>query len=296
MDWVLDIRHEALTVLFRALTFLGDATFFLVVLPLGYWLVRRDAFLRGTLLLLVTALVNSGLKGIFQLPRPEIPHLVAASGWSFPSGHAQIASVIWPWLALEMRWRRAWPLVALLVAGIAFSRVYLGVHYPIDVICGVAIGLLTVAVAWWLTRHPIAGWEKWAPRRKAGVIVAAVIVWYVVLYAVVPGGFDADSAMTGGALVGVWIGDLYQRRHLDFRPPQGVWRRIVAAILGLIVAFVLRDGLGAGLTALGLARAAVHFICFCSIGAWISFFAPWLFIRLGLAEGPATAKLNRSCL
>jgi len=290
MDWVLAIRHELLTPLFLGLTFLGDATFFLLLLPLGYWLVRRDAFMHGTVLLVATALLNSGLKGIFQLPRPEIPHLVAAGGWSFPSGHAQTAAVIWPWLAVELRWRRAWPLVAVLVAGIAFSRVYLGVHYPVDVVGGVAIGLLTVAVGWWLVRHPLARWEKLAPHFKASAIVAVVGVWYAAL----PGGIDPDSAVAGGALVGFWVGDVYQRRYLVFAPPQGGWRRIVTGLVGLVGAFVLRDGLGVGLAALGIAATVAIFTCFCLIGTWISFFGPWLFIRLGLAGCPVTENASGS--
>jgi undecaprenyl-diphosphatase len=100
------------------------------------------------------------LKQTFERPRPSlsIPQadpLLGASGYSLPSGHA--ATAFAGAVALGYLWRRAAPLFFLLATAIAFSRVYVGVHYPGDVLAGAALGT-AVGTAWVLALR--------APRRS----------------------------------------------------------------------------------------------------------------------------------
>ena len=118
MEWILSIRTEWLTTLMKVLTFLGDEEFFLLFLPLAYWLWKKDAMGRVGVVLLFTFVLNAILKGIFQMPRPtEIEHLVHAEDWSFPSGHAQGAMVLWGWLAHELKDKRTYVAAAFLIFG-----------------------------------------------------------------------------------------------------------------------------------------------------------------------------------
>lgn len=143
-----------LTTTMLILTGLGSA-FVQIVLSLvisSYLYFRRGRFWEPTLL--VTTLtgawaLNQLLKLLFQRTRPDIYRLTQAWGYSFPSGHAMISLAFYGmlayllWLNLRTRSRQAWvPAVALvsLALLIGLSRIYLGVHYPSDVIGGFAAG------------------------------------------------------------------------------------------------------------------------------------------------------------
>ena len=104
----------------------------------------------------------SGLaKLAVQRPRPHvIPRLMHGGGWfSYPSGHSMLAPIIFglgiivwaaPWPSPGLR-RAALVVAALFALGIGFSRVYLGVHYPSDVLGGLLLGTAWSALAllWW---------------------------------------------------------------------------------------------------------------------------------------------------
>lgn len=110
--------------------------------------------------------ISASLKWAFARPRPDIvPHLVEVSSASFPSGHAMLSAAIYLSLAAilaQIASRRRQKLyimgIALLLTGIiGLSRVYLGVHYPSDVIAGWMIGIAWALccglVSLWLTSH-----------------------------------------------------------------------------------------------------------------------------------------------
>ena len=132
------------------------------LLPLG--LAAAAAFLlrgwrRGALLVLVTlggaSLLNTGLKGLFARARPDtfFDYYPAPQSFSFPSGHALVATCFFGGIAVllshRLRGRLArilvWASALFLILLIGVSRVYLGVHYPTDVIGGFAVGIVWVA-------------------------------------------------------------------------------------------------------------------------------------------------------
>ena len=143
------------------LTALGSATVLTcaVVVATGLLLVRR-LWLTAALVLAATAsgsLLAAQAKLLFHRPRPElVDHLVQVSGLSFPSGHATNSAIIYLTLALLLsqvtpgRATRRYVLgvAMLLVGAIGCSRVYLGVHWPSDVLSACSIGTCS-ALAWW---------------------------------------------------------------------------------------------------------------------------------------------------
>ena len=155
LAWALhSLATPALTVFFLALTMLGSGYGNIALTSVfGWTFACRRAVLRGAALafLMIGA---SGLSEITKLlvqrVRPEEFRLATAPGYSFPSGHALMATCLYGGLALLL-WRRArrrreraalFVGAVVLAISIGLSRVYLGVHYPTDVVGGWVGGLL----------------------------------------------------------------------------------------------------------------------------------------------------------
>jgi membrane-associated phospholipid phosphatase len=168
LDWLGPHRTAALTTIEQGLTFLGSP-FWLVCVGLVAvaWLLARrrpgDALFIAVAGLGSSAITNL-VKVIVDKPRPGVlPHLVTTSTLSFPSGHACSAAAVYTALGMVLtrarpRLRRVAVVVAgLLAMAIAFSRVYLGVHYPTDVVAGLVLGWLWVSAAWLAGRGPAGG-------------------------------------------------------------------------------------------------------------------------------------------
>jgi undecaprenyl-diphosphatase len=154
LQWIAQRRTPTLDAAMLEITFLGTATVVIMIVAISgmfLWLTKHRY--SALLLLVATAggiLLNSLLKVGFGRPRPQLvewgTHVVS---WSFPSGHAMSATVVYgtvAYLAARLQERHLHRVVTLMCAAviillIAFSRLYLGVHYPSDVIAGVIIGL-----------------------------------------------------------------------------------------------------------------------------------------------------------
>jgi membrane-associated phospholipid phosphatase len=231
------------------LTQLGDVWLLIVVLSLVYWFRARRPGAYAIMTLLGGLALVVGLKAIFELPRPpSMLRLVVVDGFGFPSGHAIAATVGWGVLALvldEPNRRIRVGGAGAIVAVVAFTRVGLGVHYVVDVIAGIAIGLAYLGLVW-----TIAGRE---PERAGFVAAVGAFVGLVL------SGGASDAVL----LVGGTLGGLLAWRYTDV--PHQPWQRngvLPATIGGGVVGGTLVVGYGGPLLApiaflLGLVSVAI---------------------------------------
>lgn len=143
-------QQDVVTCLMVVVTHMGSAPVEIgLALLMLYQTRKRQRYHKVDAVMLAICLsgawmLNEVLKSVFQRTRPEWMHLVAASGYSFPSGHAMISVAFYGFLGYILWQKRQggpWVLAGLALATlIGISRVYLGVHYPTDVLAGFLIG------------------------------------------------------------------------------------------------------------------------------------------------------------
>ena len=156
MGYFVNHRSAPLTTFAVLVTNMGDVVTYSILIPLftivlylrkHRWLISLEA----SLILISASLLNSVLKSWISRPRPDIDlHLVEAASFSYPSGHAMSAVAFYGFMIylshkyISTAWLRGLSTVILLllIVGIGASRVYLGVHYPSDVLAGFIAGAI----------------------------------------------------------------------------------------------------------------------------------------------------------
>ncbi len=170
-DWVVDNRLGVLNPLFEALSYAGSFGFIWLAIALaisGFSWSRPWLWTRVGAAILIAESVSGALKEWIGRDRPPVadpdpaPLVDLPATFSFPSGHATVSFACATTLALAVP-RLALPLYALATA-ISFSRVYVGVHYPLDVLAGAALGV-AIAIA---LRTLAAALRRSAPPMRQG--------------------------------------------------------------------------------------------------------------------------------
>ncbi|MEW6725623.1 MAG: phosphatase PAP2 family protein [Bacillota bacterium] len=281
--WVQSFRSPFFDQLFTFLTLLGEEPFYLVFLPLVYWCFSRDVGLRLGIVFLLNDYLNGILKDVIAAPRPDdarVAVLREETSPGFPSGHAQNAVVLWGFLASQFRRPSVWTLAVVLPLAIGFSRIYLGVHYPHDVLGGWLIGIAVLVL--FLSGMSVAANLGLRP---VAISIAAVLVPLVLLAL----SHDAGSVRDMALLMGLGLGAVGESRLVRFNAVGGT-----AQLLGRLgVGLVILAALWLGLRVLLPEEPLFRFIRYAVLGLWVALGAPWLFMRLGLARRGTSPRLNR---
>ncbi|MFA5996697.1 MAG: phosphatase PAP2 family protein [Candidatus Paceibacterota bacterium] len=162
---MLAARTPALLQTFDVITFFGNTTTVLgMALIVGAYLALSDKPLRAYLIGFIVTLLGAlscgyALKTLIARARPDglIPSIIETT-YSFPSGHAVAAMAFYGFIAFFLarhyreHTRKIVVVTALLILSIGFSRLYLGVHFPSDVIAGFALGGIWLFIGIWTVR------------------------------------------------------------------------------------------------------------------------------------------------
>lgn len=149
ITFVQGFENSALTVVMKIFTFIGDTKSvivlsILVIIFLYVVLKHRVELILFIAAIIGSAVLNQLLKYSFQRARPELHRLIEIDSYSFPSGHAMNAFTVYTiisfllWRHIPSRTGRILLIIisALMIFTIGISRIYLGVHYPSDIIAG----------------------------------------------------------------------------------------------------------------------------------------------------------------
>jgi membrane-associated phospholipid phosphatase len=290
-------------------TFLGTIEFYLILLPAIYWAIDSRLGIRLLLLLIGTDFLTSVSKQILHLPRPywvgDVQSLSEEVSYGAPSAHASDSLAVWGYLAYRVRAAWMWILAVFLIVCIGLSRLYLGVHFPHDVLIGWLIGLVAL-IAFVRLEGPMSAWLRRLGLGKQIMVfflisMAMVITGWLVL-ALISSTTDAlawsqfsgqarsaSSYFTlSGSLFGAASGYVLMKRYAPFHTGGGAAKKAARYFLGIASVILLYLGLDALFAMLAIDESALgyllRYIRFAVVNLWVAFGAPWVFIKLRLAR------------
>ena len=271
------IRMPWLDEFMLLITQLGDETAFLVTALILFWCVDKY---RGYYVLsvgFIGTLLNQFMKLCFRIPRPWVldPEFTileqakeGAGGYSFPSGHTQ--SSVGTFGAIAYTTKNRWIRIAAIavVILVPFSRMYISVHTPADVLVAAAMAVALIVL---LKPVVLGNCQKYVPGLLAVMTAMAIgFLLYVELYPF-PENIDAHNLASGiknaytllGALLGLLVVYIADEKWLHFSVKAVWWAQIGKVLLGLGAVLAVKSGLKVPLNALfgeSVGRAARYFL------------------------------------
>ena len=295
-----DIRVPVLNEIMLGITYLGDEIAFLVVALILVWCAdKRTGYYILSVGFLGT-IASQFMKLWFRIPRPWVldenftileQAREGASGYSFPSGHSQSSVGTFGSIAYTTKNKvLRWVCIAICVL-VPFSRMYVGVHTPLDVGVGALLALIII----FALKPIILGKNKNALPIFMGIMVIIAIAYlcFVELYPF-PADIDPHNMASGrknaytllGALLGLIVVYIVDENWLHFPTKAVWWAQIIKVAVGLVIALAVKEGLRApveGLLGASAGRAVRYFLLVVVAGCVWPLTFRW-FSKLGIKE------------
>lgn len=148
IKWLQKASSGILDFLAEVITFFGEQYVVIFVLAFIYFVYNKKLGEKIAYTLFLSLGINNALKGVVKAPRPfnVDPNIIGmrqstATGYSFPSGHTQISSTFYTSIANFIKNKKFWIFTIVLIFLVGLSRIYLGVHFPKDVVVAIILGV-----------------------------------------------------------------------------------------------------------------------------------------------------------
>ena len=273
----------------ETVTMLGEQYFYILLTSFLYWNISKKEGFKLAAAFIYSSVLNSVLKISFHTARPyealdtvSGKRIHTAGGYSFPSGHTQGAATFFITLAQIIR-RRVFTIIAIIVILlVGLSRMYLGVHWPADVIGGLLIGLMVSYIFCTVIdrfQDNDAALRKIFFRIQAVVVAGTVFLYLFDLFHLKGSMKIEDFFKISGVSTGAVYGYFLQQRYADFSASDAGWFfRLLRWIAGMAVAV----GVIAGVKLVLPEGMIPDFLRYALVGLWITFLWPAAGIKLRL--------------
>lgn len=263
---IAEIRNPVFDAFFSLITRMGEEIFFLAVAIIFFWCVNK----REGYFVLITGLfgtvLNQGAKLLFRIPRPWVydptfevvgDAKVAATGYSFPSGHTQNVAGTLGSIAAYKSTAKKTVVCTVLILLVAFSRMYLGVHTLLDVAVSLifALGLILLLRPVFTEDEKFHKFMPWVV--AAGVLLSVGLLAFVVSIGgdetLDPHNYESglkNACTLMGCTIGLIPAYIVDRKWTKFETKAPWYAQILKIVIGLAVVLAIKSGLSSPLTAL----------------------------------------------
>ncbi len=230
------IANPFLDILFQLITMCGEQIVLISIIAVIYWALDKKFGEYIAYSVLTSVLLNNTIKDIFKMKRPigekgiRTLREQTATGYSFPSGHTQNASSFYGAMAIYLKKRVMHIIATIMIILVGFSRLYLGVHYPKDVIVGGILGVLTSLICYKL-------YNKFENKMLLYVIT------FVIFIPVLTFAHSADFIKGMGTYLGFIIGIYIEKKYVNFSVEGSTGNKIIRVLLGILILLTLQVGL-----------------------------------------------------
>jgi membrane-associated phospholipid phosphatase len=294
----------------KGLSFLGQEEFYLLVFPIVFWCMDTRLGIRMALILLASGYLNCSLKVLFHAPRPywissTIQYFSSEPTFGFPSGHAQNAAALWGITAVSIKKKWAYISFGVVIIAIGLSRIYLGVHFPNQVLAGWLTGLLLLTLFLYFEKPAADKFEQLSFKTKVISIISLSLGLMVILYALIwsQRGFDVrslilnpnltelpdplssnDAFTFAGILMGLGLGvTFFEQQFQKYIMPTQPGKMILRYLIGAAGILLLWSILGSIFPRNNdLISYALRFLRYALIGLWIAYLAPYVYKKANL--------------
>lgn len=290
LAWLSEHRLPALDAIFTSITFIGSETAVIAMICLIYWCMNKRLGNRLLLSLFTGMLVNQFLKVTFCVRRPYVRServkpiastLSDAGDYSFPSGHTANSTALFGMLGSEKnKWFRLFWIVPVLIG---FSRLYVGVHTPQDVLVSLALGVGFVFLSRYIEKKLHASPKLDLPIAALCVLLSIALAIYTALkpYPDENGlKMSLECIKLCGAAVGIFVGWPVERRAVRFSVCVPLWKKALRLVLGVGLLLLIMNALKSPLN-LALGQIIGSFVRYMLVGLCATLFWPCVFTRLG---------------
>ena len=283
ISWVVNLRYTQITPVFEFFTWLGYRDFLFLFIPFIYWCFDRKTFGRLVLLVFFAALINTWLKDFFQDPRPDPslsidPWLHDNQSYGFPSGHSQLAVIIWLYIVLnvENKLVRIFSLISLVC--VPLSRLYLGVHDLSDIFGGLSIGLIILFTAQFIFQKIDSGY--YIKNTTQFIIISFTLILFYITWPLT----STISVVISfsGFIIGFWFGHQLDNRNFKFSRIQNTYLHYLSSVIALLGFLMINNLINGMVDRYELSSQFTDFITSTLLGFYISFFALYVLSKIKL--------------
>ncbi len=278
VQWIQTFRNPVFDAFFLTINFLGEEEFYILFLPLFFWCLNKALAIRIGGILILSMYVNYTLKDFFAAPRPyqvdsKLYAPIKTAGFGIPSGHSQGTATFWGYIATQLKTRVWWVVAIVIPLFVGIGRMYLGDHFPQDVLLGWTLGIVIVAA--YVALQPRVG--DWIRQQSFATQLALAIIVPLVFAGL---HFTGDIAKSVGVLLGFYAGLVVEGKYIRFDERVAWLKQIIKLAIGLVVLLALRFGLK---EIFPKDVPLFDLIRYTAIGLWVSIGAPWVFVKERLA-------------